>query len=81
MCRVSLDPGQGRHGLGGFRDLHRRGSPSGIIAAMWNHGARMEGQAQKQGIALPILTGQELADITAYLGSLTPTRPPQKKAK
>ena len=57
------------------------GSPSGIIAAMWNHGPRMESQAQKQEISLPVLTGQELADITAYLGSLTRTRPPQKKAK
>jgi mono/diheme cytochrome c family protein len=53
------------------------GSPSGVIAAMWNHGPRMEGQAQKQEIALPVLTGQELADITRYLGSLAPT----KKAK
>ena len=44
---------------------------------MWNHGARMEGQAQKQETSLPVLTGQELADITRYLGSLAPT----KKAK
>jgi len=57
------------------------GSPSGVIAAMWNHGARMEGQAQKQETSLPMLTGQELADVTAYLGSLTRPRPPQKKAK
>jgi mono/diheme cytochrome c family protein len=57
------------------------GSPSGVIAAMWNHGPRMEGQAQKQEISLPVLTGQELADITAYLGSLTRTRSPAKKAK
>jgi len=50
------------------------GSPSGVIAAMWNHGPRMEGQAQKQEIELPVLTGQELADITRYLGSLAPTK-------
>ena len=40
------------------------GSPPGVIAAMWNHGARMGGQAQKQETSLPVLTGQELADIT-----------------
>jgi mono/diheme cytochrome c family protein len=46
------------------------GSPSSVVAAMWNHGSRMESQAQKQDVELPVLTGQELADITAYLGSL-----------
>jgi mono/diheme cytochrome c family protein len=46
------------------------GSPSAVVAAMWNHGSRMESQAQKQDVELPVLTGQELADITAYLGSL-----------
>lgn len=49
------------------------GSPSGVIAAMWNHEPRMEGQAQKQEVSLPVLNGQELADITAYLGSLART--------
>jgi hypothetical protein len=46
------------------------GSPSAVVAAMWNHGSRMESQAQKQAVELPVLTGQELADITTYLGSL-----------
>jgi mono/diheme cytochrome c family protein len=50
------------------------GSPSGLIAAMWNHGARMEGQAEKREISLPTLTGRELADVTAYLGSLSRAR-------
>lgn len=57
------------------------GSPSAVIAAMWNHGARMESQAQKQETSLPVLSGQELADITAYLGSLARSRTPQKKSK
>ena len=57
------------------------GSPSAVIAAMWNHGSRMEGQAQKQETSLPVLTGQELADITTFLGSLTRTRAPQTKVK
>ncbi len=57
------------------------GSPSSVIAAMWNHGARMEGRAQKQDIELPVLTGQELADISAYLGSLARSRTSQPKPK
>lgn len=56
------------------------GSPSSVIAAMWNHGARMEGQAGKQDVALPVLTGQELADISAYLGSLARTRASTQKS-
>jgi mono/diheme cytochrome c family protein len=47
------------------------GSPSSLIAAMWNHSRAMEDQALKQGIKLPTLKGQELADLAAYLRSLT----------
>ena len=53
------------------------GSPSSVIAAMWNHSGYMEAQAQKQDMALPVLTGQELADITSYLGSLSRSRAPR----
>ncbi len=42
-------------------------SPAGLIAGMWNHSRYMEAQAQKQEVAWPLLTGQELADISAYL--------------
>jgi len=38
---------------------------------MWNHSREMEDQAQKAGIKLPTLKGQELADISAYLRTLT----------
>ena len=47
------------------------GSPSSLIAAMWNHSRQMEDQAQKRGIKLPTLKGQELADLSAYLQALT----------
>jgi mono/diheme cytochrome c family protein len=47
------------------------GSPSALIAAMWNHSRAMEDQAQKQGIKLQTIKGQELADLAAYLRSLT----------
>jgi mono/diheme cytochrome c family protein len=55
------------------------GSPASVVAAMWNHGPRMESAAQKQGAAWPTLTGQELADITAFLNSLG-KRPARKTA-
>ncbi len=47
------------------------GSPASLLAAMWNHSRWMEAQAQKQEVPWPILTGQELADITTYLGSIS----------
>jgi mono/diheme cytochrome c family protein len=47
------------------------GSPAALIAAMWNHSRSMEDQATKQGLKLPTLKGQELADMSAYLRSLT----------
>jgi cytochrome c2 len=47
------------------------GSPSALIAAMWNHSREMEDQAQKRGIKLQTIKGQELADLATYLRSLT----------
>lgn len=47
------------------------GSPAALVAAMWNHSRMMEDQAAKQGLKLPRLTGQELADLAAYVSSLT----------
>lgn len=47
------------------------GSPPTLIAAMWNHGARMEARAEAAEVAWPVLRGQDLADIAAYLGSLS----------
>ncbi|MBI1894227.1 MAG: c-type cytochrome [Candidatus Rokubacteria bacterium] len=50
-------------------------SPAGLIAGMWNHSRYMEAQAQKQEIAWPLLTGQELADISAYLVTVPKAAP------
>jgi mono/diheme cytochrome c family protein len=49
-------------------------SPSNVIAAMWNHASYMESHAQKQAVSWPILSGQELADLSSYLTSLTKLR-------
>jgi hypothetical protein len=46
------------------------GSPAAVVAGMWNHSRYMEAQARKQEISWPVLTGQELADISRYLQSL-----------
>ncbi len=50
------------------------GSPASLIAGMWNHAALMEAKAQQLQVAWPTLSGSELADISAYLGSLASRR-------
>jgi mono/diheme cytochrome c family protein len=50
------------------------GSPSALVAAMWNSSRAMEEMARKQGIALSRLTGGDLADLSALLRSVT--KPP-----
>jgi mono/diheme cytochrome c family protein len=52
-------------------------SHAGLLAGMWNHSRYMETQAQKQEVPWPVLTGQELADVSAYLGSLSKGRAPR----
>ncbi|MBI4608965.1 MAG: cytochrome c [Candidatus Rokubacteria bacterium] len=56
------------------------GSPAGLLAGMWNHARFMEAQAQKQEIPWPVLTGQELADISTYLASLSKAIAPKPKS-
>jgi mono/diheme cytochrome c family protein len=56
-------------------------SAAGIIAGMWNHSRLMEAQAQKREISLPVLTGQELTDIAAYLTTLPKSVPPKPVSK
>jgi mono/diheme cytochrome c family protein len=53
-------------------------TPAGQVAAMWNHGRYMETTARRQSTTLPLLTAQELADISAYLAALG-SGPPKSK--
>jgi mono/diheme cytochrome c family protein len=53
-------------------------SPASLIAGMWNHSRFMEAQAQKQKVAWPVVSGQELADIAAYLASISKAGGPKK---
>lgn len=59
-------------GAGGAPDLGRvaRRDPLSFAAAMWNKGPRMMAAMRGQGIAVPRLTGAEMADLTAYFGTL-----------
>jgi mono/diheme cytochrome c family protein len=72
--------GQGGKVAADFATSNVVGSPAALVAAMWNHSRMMEDQAAKQGLKLPRLTGQELADLTAYVSSLSkPISPPRPK--
>jgi mono/diheme cytochrome c family protein len=51
------------------------GSAAGVVAAMWNHSAYMEDKARQMKVTWPTLTGQELADVSAYLTALSRQRP------
>jgi mono/diheme cytochrome c family protein len=62
--------GKGGTGGGDFAKSTVVGTPAGLVAGMWNHAAYMEAQAEKRQIAWPTVTGKELGDIAAYLGSL-----------
>jgi len=51
-------------------DLGRRGhhvSLTQFAALMWNHGPAMWAKMRERGIQVPRLTGQEMADVVAYL--------------
>jgi mono/diheme cytochrome c family protein len=61
-------------GVGGVvgPDLASRGqfvAPIQVAAAMWNHGPAMSEAMQARGIGRPRFTGDELADLIAYLES------------
>lgn len=43
-------------------------SSSALVAALWNHPRYLE--ARRQEVPWPLLTGEELADLSTYLGSL-----------
>jgi mono/diheme cytochrome c family protein len=63
--------GKGGKTAGDFAKSSVVGTPPALIAAMWNHSREMENQAEKLGIRLPTLKGQELADMSSYFRALT----------
>lgn len=57
--------GQGRNDAGDLATIKGLDSPTAVIAAMWNHGRIMTGQAQGR-IIWPTLLPEEMADISAF---------------
>jgi mono/diheme cytochrome c family protein len=53
-------------------------TPAGQVAAIWNHARYMQTEGRRQSTTLSPLTGQELADISAYLAGLG-SGPPKSK--
>jgi len=53
-------------------DLTRaaRRAPSAFAAAMWNKGPRMMAAMRAANVSVPRLTGGDMADLVAYLGTL-----------
>jgi mono/diheme cytochrome c family protein len=68
---------RGKGGKGGtdFAVSKTVTSSAGLVASMWNHTRYIE--AQKVEVPWPILTGQELADIGAYLATVPQARAPK----
>jgi len=51
------------------------GTPAGALAALWNHSFVSVGRAGTALATVPTLTAREMADLVAYLRSLTMARP------
>jgi cytochrome c551/c552 len=50
-----------------FMDLERDVSPVNLVQAMWNHGPAMKAEVDEDGVDYPLLEGDEIGDISAYL--------------
>ena len=63
------------HGVGGRGGtipldwVKRANSPVLVATAMWNHAPQMSEAFKQAGMARPALTGKELLDVIAYIGS------------
>lgn len=53
----------------GLDHFKRYISPVVLAAAMWNHGPKMRAVMEQAGIARPQLTGEDIADLLAYIRS------------
>jgi mono/diheme cytochrome c family protein len=51
------------------------GTPAGVLAALWNHSFVAAGRAAQPPAPSASLTAREMADLVAYLRSLTRARP------
>jgi mono/diheme cytochrome c family protein len=51
--------------------LKRYASPIYMVQAIWNHGPRMQKKMEEMGIERPSFTGQEIADLSAYIRAVS----------
>ena len=65
-CHVAR--GRGARTAGDLATYRAARSGSALIAALWNHPRYL--QKEQREVPWPLLTGQELADMAAYLASL-----------
>ncbi len=49
-------------------------APIMLAEGMWNHGPAMQGKQTERGIPIPIFAGREMADIQAYIRSMSSLR-------
>lgn len=54
-----------------FESIKSTASPLYIVQAMWNHVPAMKEQLEKSEIEYPMLSGQDIADITTYIRQAT----------
>ena len=57
-----------------LRSLGSRPNPSFIAASLWNHGPEMYEKVRELGQEWPLLRGNEMRDVIAYLGSFSSER-------
>jgi len=69
--RCHMVAGKGGNVGPDLEHVQRYASPLYMVQAMWNHGPAMQEQIKKTGATYPTLTGQDVADISAYLRQAT----------
>jgi cytochrome c2 len=52
-----------------FQQLNSYASPVSMAAAMWNHGETMLQRMTQAGMTWPVFSGNEMADLLAYVGA------------
>lgn len=51
--------------------LKKYASPIYVVQAIWNHGPEMQEEMKKRGLRRPTFTGQEIADIGAFIRAVS----------
>ncbi|HXG52641.1 MAG TPA: c-type cytochrome [candidate division Zixibacteria bacterium] len=62
--------GKGARTAPDFARIRGLEQPANVVSAMWNHGAAMAQKTREQQLAWPILKGDEMAQIVAFLASV-----------